>query len=142
MSRPSIDEYMLNIAHQVASRTTCSRRAVGAVITDYYNHILSTGYNGVPKGQTHCIDSPCEGVEFPSGYGLDICRAQHAEVNAIVHCRDLQSATTIYVTVSPCVSCMKMIAATNIRKIVTNELYSKEALDYWTSMGGALIQIK
>jgi dCMP deaminase len=111
------------------------------VITDHLNHILSTGYNGVPSGQPHCIDFPCEGIEFPSGYGLDLCKAQHAEVNAIVQCRDLQSANTIYITVSPCMSCMKMIAATNIRKIVTKELYSEEALDYWLLIGGVLVLI-
>lgn len=140
--RPSIDEYMVSIAKEVATRTTCSRRAVGAVITDHLNHILSTGYNGVPRGQTHCIDSPCQGADMPSGYGLDICKAQHAEVNAIVHCRDLQSATTIYITVSPCMSCLKLIAATNIRRIVAAEIYNHPVLDYWDSVGGEFVHIK
>ena len=140
--RPSIEEYMLYIAKEVSKRATCSRRAVGAVITDEVNHILSTGYNGVPKGQPHCIDQPCQGVDLPSGYGLDICKAQHAEVNAIAHCRDLRSASILYVTVSPCMSCLKLIAATNIRRIVAAEIYNATILDYWTSIGGEFIYIK
>lgn len=140
--RPSIDEYMLNMARVASTRATCSRRAVGAVITDKYNFILSTGYNGVPKGHTHCILRPCKGVDYGSGDGLDICKAQHAEVNAIAHCRDLKSATTIYLTVSPCMSCMKLIAATNIRRIVAKEIYNTAPLDYWEDIGGEFIHIK
>ena len=140
--RPSIDEYMLNMARVASSRTTCSRRAVGAVITDHLNHILSTGYNGVPRGLDHCIDKPCKGSDFRSGEGLDLCKAQHAEVNAIVHCRDIQSATNIYLTVSPCMSCMKLIAATNIRRIVAAEIYNSLPLDYWEDIGGEFVHIK
>jgi len=129
--RPSLDQYMMNIANVVATRSTCSRRAVGAVIVDHSGHILSTGFNGVPSGVTHCTDVPCRGVDLPSGQGLDICKAQHAEVNAIAHCRDLRNAFAIYVTTSPCMNCAKLIAATNIKKVVfMGDVYDVTSLDY------------
>lgn len=141
--RPSLDEYMINIAKVAATRSTCSRRAVGAVIVDGLGHILSTGYNGVPSGITHCTDVPCKGVELPSGQGLDICKAQHAEVNAIAHCRDLNNATAIYITTSPCMACAKLIAATNIRKIVYDgPMYDVSSLEYLIEVGIAIMEVE
>lgn len=140
--RPSLDEYMVNIAKVAATRSTCSRRAVGAVIVDGSNHILSTGHNGVPSGITHCTDVPCVGSELPSGEGLDLCKAQHAEVNAIAHCRDLQSAFAIFITTSPCMSCAKLIAATHIRRLVyCGDTYNEEAVNYLADIGVEVVKI-
>jgi dCMP deaminase len=139
--RPTIDEYLMMIAKVVSVRTTCRRRAVGAVIANASNHILSTGFNGVPSGVTHCLDVPCIGADFPSGEGLDICKAQHAEVNAIAHCRDLNNAFSIYVTTSPCMSCMKLIAATNIQRVVYQDKYDDASLEYFLHIGREIKQI-
>lgn len=140
--RPSLDRYMLNIAKVVATRSTCSRRAVGAVIVDGSNHILATGHNGVPSGVTHCVDVPCKGAEYESGKGLDLCKAQHAEVNAIAHCRDLQSAFTIYLTTSPCMSCAKLIAATHIKRVVyEGDAYDIVSLEYLEDIGVQIVNL-
>lgn len=140
-NRIGIHHYMMEIAGVTGKRSTCVRRSVGAVITDSKNHILSTGYNGVPRGAEHCTKIACSGVGHPSGTALDLCSAIHAEVNAICHCADLKSAHNIYVTTSPCMSCMKMIASTNIRQVFYKEKYSDEALQYFKKLGGETIQI-
>lgn len=139
--RPSLDRYMMEIAKIVATRSTCSRRKVGAVIIDKFRHILSTGFNGVPSGMPHCTEQPCRGVDLPSGQGLDLCKAQHAEVNAIAHCRDLQNAEAIYITTSPCMSCAKLIVATRIHTIIyEGPVYDITALEYLEEVGLRVVQ--
>ena len=73
MTRLETDAYFLEIAKTVAQRATCPRRQVGCVLVNSRNHIVATGYNGVPSGFTHCIDVNCEGAKYYSGEGLDIC---------------------------------------------------------------------
>lgn len=136
--RPNIDEYFIAMAHLVASRSTCSRRSVGCVLVDCDNHVMSTGYNGAPKGMKHCIDEPCDGSLFDSGTRLDDCIALHAECNAIAHCINPKHIYKVYVTVSPCMSCMKLIVATGCRLIYTPILYSIDAKYYFESVGGVL----
>lgn len=122
-SRPSIDEYFLRMAKLVATRGTCSRRKVGCVLVDDMHHVLSTGYNGVPRGMPHCIDSPCAGAGRPSGTSLMECNALHAEWNALLQCRDTARIHTAYLTASPCVICMRMFCNTSVRRIVFLEEY-------------------
>ena len=83
--RPSYDEYFMRIAKIVATRSTCTRRQVGAVIVKD-NHLLSTGYNGPPKGQKHCDETGCirEELNIPRGERHELCRGLHAEQNAII----------------------------------------------------------
>ena len=83
-TRPSWDEYFMEIAQVVAKRSNCSRRKVAAVITKE-NHLLSTGYNGTPRGVKNCFDGGCPRCagKTPSGKGLDECLCVHAEQNAI-----------------------------------------------------------
>lgn len=107
----------------VASRSTCARRAVGCIITDIDGHILSTGYNGVPRGQEHCIDTPCPGAGDKPGDNTK-CQAVHAEQNALLQCGDLQRAHDLYVTCTPCFACAKMIANTKIRTVICLEEYA------------------
>jgi dCMP deaminase len=76
-------------------------------------------------------DKPCMGASSPSGTDLHLCEAVHAEQNALMQCADVQKIDTIYVTVSPCIHCMKMIINTSCRRIVYNEIYSEAALDMW-----------
>ena len=98
---------------------TCPKKAVGCVVVDEDDKIISTGYNGTPKGLPHCIDEvPCGG-ESDGG----ICLATHAEINALLSCRDVQSAATIYITCSPCPECMKAVLTTNIKNIVFGEFH-------------------
>ena len=120
--RIDFDSYCLEIADLVAKRTTCSRRAVGCVLTDSQNHIVASGYNGVPTGLTHCIDNPCEGATYPSGEGLDACMAVHAEINALLQLRS-DDTLTCYVTTTPCVQCAKALCNSRVSRIVAREWY-------------------
>ncbi|MBM4045819.1 MAG: cytidine deaminase, partial [Planctomycetes bacterium] len=85
MNRPSWDEYFLRITHEVAQRSTCLRRKVGAIlVSDKY--ILATGYNGVPRGLAHCAERGCLRAKHnvPSGERHELCRGLHAEMNAFL----------------------------------------------------------
>ena len=125
MDRIDTDKYFLEIARTVAKRSTCMRRSVGCVLVDSQNHIVATGHNGVPTKFTHCLDSPCEGAFSLSGTDLDLCNALHAEVNAFLQLRS-DDVLTAYLTVSPCFSCAKMLANSNVKRLVAAELYVHE----------------
>ena len=116
-------EYYLEMLKLVAARSTCIRRAVGAIITDKEGHVLSTCYNGVPKDFDHCIDAPCLGSSEKRG-DTTRCMAVHAEQNALLQCNDLSRAHTIYVSCTPCFTCAKMIANTNIETVICAEDYA------------------
>lgn len=129
--RSSWDEYFMQIAEIVKTRSTCLRRQVGAVIVKD-NHIITTGYNGAPSGLEHCIDlGGChrEKLNIPSGERHELCRALHAEQNAIIQAANIGVSTkdaTIYVTLQPCVICAKMIINAGIKKIVFKGKYPDE----------------
>ena len=141
MSRPDIDHYFLELAKLVSSRSTCRRRKVGAVAVSKENYLLSTGYNGVPAGVPHCTDTPCLGVSYSTGKGLDFCASIHAEVNAIAHCHNPQEIHTMYVIASPCMSCMKLIVATGCRRIVYQETYDNNALMFFSDSNGYFLKL-
>ena len=126
--RISWDEYFMRFAELAATRTTCLRRSVGAVIVKN-KHILATGYNGAPKKVLHCKDlGGClrEKLNVPSGERHELCRALHAEQNAIIQCamsgQNIEGAT-IYITHQPCIICSKMIINAGIKRIVVREGY-------------------
>lgn len=89
---------------------------------DSSNHVVATGYNGVPKHFPHCLDKPCEGADAPSGQGLEKCLAVHAEQNAFLQLRS-NDFLTAYLTVTPCITCAKMIANSKVSRIVAREPY-------------------
>ena len=130
VSRPSWDEYFMKLAHEVATRTTCLRRAVGAVIVKD-KRILATGYNGVPTNITHCAEAGCLRQELgvPSGQRHEICRGLHAEQNAIIQAArygiDI-STSSIYITTQPCIVCAKMIINAGIEEIIYENPYPDE----------------
>ena len=121
--RPDVDEYFLQMAELVGRRSTCYRRMVGCVLVDRQNHVMATGFNGVHKGARHCTEDPCGGASLPSGTGLDLCEAIHAEQNALLQCYDVNSIYTAYIMSAPCVFCMRMLANTSVRRIVFREEY-------------------
>lgn len=125
--RPSWDEYFMTIAEYVATRTTCLRRAVGAIVVKD-RRILATGYNGAPSKVTHCKTAGClrEKLNVPSGQRHEICRGLHAEQNAIIQAAKSGTnlyGSTIYCTTQPCIVCAKMIINTGIKEIVFREAY-------------------
>lgn len=141
--RPSHDDYFLAMATLVATRGTCARRKVGCIFTDKRNHVLATGYNGPPSGFPHCTDVHCGGASSPSGEGLDLCEAVHAEQNALIQCRDAYSIETCYCTASPCVTCVKLLLNTSCRRICFTEEYPHEdAKRLWLVAGRKWEQIE
>jgi dCMP deaminase len=133
--RPSWDEYFLEVAKLVAKRATCLRRSVGAVIVKD-KRILATGYNGAPAGLKHCADVGCirQRLKIPSGERHELCRALHAEQNALIQASLYGisvKGSTIYATCQPCVICAKMLINAGIKEIVIVEGYpDKMALDF------------
>ena len=123
--RITAQEYFMNIAFQVAKRSTCIRRQVGCVIVNKNSYIIGTGYNGVPKNWQHCIKYPCEGSKSKSGTNLDSCMAIHAEQNALLQCL-ADDVYEIYCTTMPCITCAKMISNTSCKVVYYAEEYSHD----------------
>ena len=130
MSRPSWSEYFMAITKLVAKRSTCMRRAVGAILVKD-KRILATGYNGAPAGLRHCEEVGClrETRSIPSGERHELCRGLHAEQNVIIqaayHGISIKGST-LYCTNKPCSICTKMIINAGIRKIVYEEGYDDD----------------
>ena len=131
MSRISWDEYFMEMAVLASKRSTCLRRKVGAVLVKE-NQVLATGYNGAPKGLKNCCDiGQClrNKLNIPSGQRHELCRAVHAENNAITQCAVNGvscKGATLYVTASPCSMCLKQIINAGIVKVIALELYPDE----------------
>ena len=136
--RPTWDEYFMEIADVVTKRSNCVSRKVGAVIT-VDNQIITTGYNGAPKGLHHCVDAGgClrKINKIESGTRQEVCRAAHAEQNAIISAavRGVSiKGGTLYLNTYPCSICTRMIINAEIKRIVYDSDYndplSKEMLD-------------
>lgn len=143
--RASWNQYFMEIAEIVKTRSTCLRRQVGAVIVKD-NRIITTGYNGAPSGTHHCTDvGTCQRIELnvPSGERHELCRALHAEQNAIIQAANIGVSTegaTLYVTLQPCVICAKMSINAGIKKIVYKGAYPDPlSLDMLSEAGVELI---
>jgi len=122
--RASWDEYFMKIAIQAATRSTCDRKHVGAVIVKDKT-ILSTGYNGSIRGLPHCDDT---GHMMENGHCI---ATVHAEANAIIQAAKNGTAidgADIYVTASPCWNCFKLIANSGIKRICYLEFYRDERI--------------
>lgn len=128
--RPNWDDYFMKIATLVAERSTCRRHHVGAVVVRD-KRILTTGYNGAAAGLKDCLELGClrDQNNIPSGERHEICRAIHAEQNAIIqaglHGINIGDAT-IYCTHPPCILCAKMLANAKIKKFVSYGKYPDE----------------
>ncbi len=123
--RPTWDQYFMDIARKVATRSTCLRRQVGAVLVKD-KRILTTGYNGPPAGLDHCEECLRDKMDVPSGQRMELSRAIHAEQNTLVqaarHGINVHGAT-LYCTTEPCFTCTKMLINAGIEKIVYLEEY-------------------
>jgi len=120
--RPSWDEYFMEIATQVSTRSTCTRRRIGAVVVRD-KRILATGYNNVPSGIEHCTSRGClrDELGIPSGERHELCRGIHAEQNAIAQAArngvSIEGAM-VYSTAQPCILCAKLMINAGIVEIV------------------------
>lgn len=140
--RPDWDTYFMEMARLASLRSSCLRRAVGAVLVRD-KRLLATGYNGVPSGVTHCEETGClrEKLNVPSGERHELCRGLHAEQNAIIQAA-LHGVSTkgavLYCTNLPCIICAKMLINSGVRKVyyldgycdtLTEQMLSEVGLD-------------
>ena len=139
MNRTNLkDEVWLNVAFDIARLGTCARRQVGAVFLNDAGHVLSTGHNGTPPGADHCNETPCPGANCPSGTGLELCEAIHAEQNGILQLRNPFEVHTVYCTDSPCIHCVKMLMVTSVKRIVFARKYPHPASEELCKRRGIL----
>ncbi len=147
MNRLNWHEYFMQITQVVAQRSTCLRRQVGAIIVRN-KQILSTGYNGSPKGLEHCKIKGClrQELQIPSGQRHEICRAVHAEQNAVIQAAVNGvsiSGAVLYCTNSPCSICAKILVNAEIKKIYVADDYQDDlAKQILQEAGVELIHLK
>jgi len=128
--RPTADEYFMEMAHLAAKRSTCLRRKVGAIIVKE-KRVLTTGYNGAPKGLEHCEVTGCvrQQMNVPSGERHELCRGVHAEQNAIIQAAVFGVSirdSTIYITNYPCSVCAKLMMNAGITEVVYDGEYKDD----------------
>ncbi|MGD1148442.1 MAG: cytidine/deoxycytidylate deaminase family protein [Thermoanaerobaculaceae bacterium] len=132
MSRVSWDRYFMNLAVEAATRSTCPRKSVGAIVVRD-KAILATGYNGSIRGLEHCTEIGCL---MDGGHCV---RTVHAEANAILqaarHGVSIDKAH-IYVTASPCWDCFKLIANAGIARVLYGEFYRDERIREFADEAG------
>ncbi len=144
LTRPSWDEYFQTITRDVAERSTCIRRHVGAIIVKD-KRILATGYNGAPTGLEHCLTRGClrEQLGIPSGQKHELCRGTHAEQNAVIqaarHGVPIDGAT-VYCTNQPCIVCAKILINAGIVEIVYENSYPDELSEEMLDEAGIVLR--
>jgi dCMP deaminase len=134
----------MRIAREVSGRSTCLRRKVGAVLVRE-KRILTTGYNGAPRGIAHCTDRGClrEQLNVPSGERHELCRGLHAEMNAL-----LQAAvhgvpvhgSVLYCTNTPCSLCTKMLINAGVQRVVALEGYPDDLAEELCAEAGLTVE--
>ncbi|RLG34490.1 cytidine deaminase [Methanosarcinales archaeon] len=119
------DDYWMKITSDISLRSTCVRRKIGAVIVKD-TIIISTGYNGAPRGFPHCIERGCirDELGIQSGTRHEICFGVHAEQNALLQAGRDAAGGTLYVNAYPCKICAKMILNASIKEVVISGTYS------------------
>jgi len=144
--RPSWDEYFLELADLVASRSTCLRRHVGAVLVRK-ERIIATGYNGAPRALSHCLDIGClrEEMGIPSGQRYELCRGVHAEQNAIINAAFYgvpTQDTVLYCTNQPCIICARILINAGIIRVVhRGDFDDNLAMQFMQEAGIELVEI-
>ena len=144
--RPDWDQYFMEITFVVAKRSTCLRRQVGAILVKN-KHILATGYNGAPKRIPHCAEIGClrQQLGIPSGERHELCRALHAEQNAIIQAASLgisMEGSTLYCTTAPCSLCAKMLINAGVVRVVFDGSYPDErAMEFFRQAGVEVQQL-
>ena len=128
VNRPDLDRYFMSIAKCVAERSTCLRHKIGAVLV-YNKRIVATGYNGAPTGMIHCCTTGClrDKLNIPSGEQAQVCRAVHAEQNAILQAVGAGAslvAASLYCTHHPCIICAKLLTQVGVSMIIYETPYA------------------
>ena len=150
MSRPSKEHYLMSLALLAAQRASCPRRKVGCVLVNADHHVVSTGYNGPPKGMVNCTDFPCGGQHHASGQGLNSCVAIHAEINAFEQAgRRIDTVVEMYLTCGPCCPlCTKQFLKlynegwfSSLKRIYYFDVYPSDTAEKFESLGIELIHL-
>jgi dCMP deaminase len=146
LARPNWEDYFMEIARVVSTRSSCLRRRVGAVLVKN-RQILATGYNGVPRGLRHCDERGClrEELGVPSGERHELCRGLHAEQNAIIqaayHGVAIRGAE-IFCTHQPCVVCAKMLVNAEVVAVYFEGAYPDTlAMEVFEEAGTRLVRL-
>jgi len=134
----------MSIAELVSERSTCLRRKVGAVLVKD-KRVLTTGYNGAPRGLPHCLEAGClrDKLKIPSGERIEICRGVHAEQNALVQAASFGvnvAGSILYCTNQPCITCAKLLINAGIKEIYAKDSYPDKLAR--TMLGQAGIKVK
>jgi dCMP deaminase len=143
--RPDWDSYFIRMAHLAATRSTCLRRKVGAVIVKD-RMVLATGYNDTPRGVRNCGDGGCArcASDAPSGTGHDTCLCIHAEMNCVIQAAYhgvSVAGGTVYCTYLPCLNCAKTLLNVGIARIVFEGHYPDAlSLELLSSANVELVQ--
>ncbi len=143
--RPSWDEYFMRIAREVATRATCLRRRIGAVLV-LNKRLLCTGYNGPPSGLPHCEEVGClrDQMNIPSGERHELCRGLHAEMNAFLQASRYGiriEGATLYCTHHPCILCSKMLINTGVVRVVISDDYPDELSKQMLAAAGVTVDL-
>lgn len=130
MKRANLTDTFMQMAITLSKRSTCLDKQVGCIITNSKNEIIATGYNGAPRGYLHCTD-----IGFcrkDCSDNSNDCPSAHAEQNALLQCRVPEQIHSIYVTLSPCISCLRIIMNTPCERIIyMHEHKHPEAKTMW-----------
>lgn len=142
--RPDLNDYFMNVAEIVKTRSTCLRRQVGAVLVKD-KQIISTGYNGAPANVEHCINKGCirQAMNIPSGERHELCISVHSEQNAILQAAKHGQSTNnciLYVTHSPCILCAKAIINAGIKEVYYKEEYNDVTSKYMLINAGVKLE--
>lgn len=138
--RPSLDEYMLNLAQVVATRSTCSRLHVGAILARG-GRVLSTGYNGAPSGDPHCVHVPDEDLDTVISCTVSV----HAEANAIYQAQEYRVPTEgadLFLTHSPCLGCSSILLKAGIRRVVFAQRYRSDEGAVQLAVAGVQVEMR
>ena len=144
--RPSWEDYFMQIAEVVATRSSCLRRHVGAVIVKN-RQILTTGYNGVPRGIAHCEERGClrDELRIPSGERYELCRGLHAEQNAVIQAAYhgvAVNGSEMFVTLQPCVTCAKTLINAGIEAVYFRGVFPDElSMEIFKEAGTRLVRM-
>ena len=143
--RPSWDEYFMRIAREVATRATCLRRRIGAVLV-LNKRLLCTGYNGPPSGLPHCEEVGClrDQMNIPSGERHELCRGLHAEMNAFLQASRYGiriEGATLYCTHHPCILCSKMLINAGVVRVVISDDYPDELSKQMLAAAGVTVDL-
>jgi dCMP deaminase len=144
-NRISWDSYFMKIAELVAERSTCLRRKVGAVLVQD-KRILATGYNGAPKGLTHCEELGClrKKLKIKASERIEICRGVHAEQNALVQAASFGikvAGASLYCTHQPCITCIKLLINASITSINVKKPYPDPLANKMLKEAGVEIRV-